>query len=434
MEKLLAEANSLDLQDDLAGFRARFHIPKHRDGSDLVYLCGHSLGLQSKSVHTVVQDELEAWRERAVRGHFEGPLPWMDYNRRLCESLSGLVGSRPEEIVVMNTLTVNLHLLMVSFFRPREKRHKILIEKHAFPSDRYAVQSQLHFHGLDPLRDLVELAPREGEYLIEESAVEDYLAVHGDEIALVLWPGVQYITGQAFNLPRIVNAARSAGANVGFDLAHHVGNLPLELHDSDCDFAAWCHYKYLNAGPGAVAGGFVHEMHHKDTDLPRFNGWWGNAKQSRFRMTHDFEAEHGADAWQISTPLLLSMAPLRASLRLFDEAGTEPLRSKSVAMTSYLIRGIHAYLNQLLEILTPTQPERRGSQLSLRVRSGRDDGRALFEYLEGKGVLTDWREPDVIRVAPVPMYNSFRDCFELLRTLGEWQSLTGSSSGRSASG
>jgi kynureninase len=433
MEKLLSEAESLDRQDALAGFRARFHIPKHRDGSDLVYLCGHSLGLQSKSVQTVVQDELVAWRERAVRGHFEGPLPWMDYNRRLCKSLSGLVGSRAEEIVVMNTLTVNLHLLMVSFFRPRGKRRKILIEKHAFPSDRYAVQSQLKFHGLDPVVDLVELAPREGEHLIEESSVEDYLAAYGAEIALVLWPGVQYVTGQAFNLPRIARAARRAGANIGFDLAHQVGNVPLELHDSGCDFAAWCHYKYLNAGPGAVGGCFVHERHHDSSDLPRFNGWWGNAEQSRFRMAHDFESERGADAWQISTPLLLSMAPLRASLQLFNEAGSGSLRTKSVAMTSYLVRGIHEYLRECLEILTPLEPERRGSQLSLRVRSGRDDGRALFEYLEEQGVLTDWREPDVIRVAPVPLYNSFRDCFELLRTIGKWASVRGNPSRRSAS-
>lgn len=434
MDKLLAEANSLDQRDDLAGFRARFHIPMHTDGSDLVYFCGHSLGLQAKSVQTVVQDELDAWRERAVRGYFEGPLPWMDYNRLLCDSLSGLVGSRPEEIVVMNTLTVNLHLLMVSFFRPRERRRKILIEKHAFPSDRYAVQSQLQFHGLDPVQDLIELAPRQGEYLIDESVVEDYLSAHGDEIALVLWPGVQYITGQAFNLPWISEAAHRAGANIGFDLAHQVGNLPLQLHDSGCDFAAWCHYKYLNAGPGAVAGAFVHEKHHQDKDLPRFNGWWGNAKQSRFRMAHDFEAEGGADAWQISTPLLLSMAPLRASLQLFDEAGPGSLRTKSVALTSYLIRGIHQHLDRLLEILTPLEPDRRGSQLSLRVRSGREDGRALFEFLEKQGVLTDWREPDVIRVAPVPMYNSFNDCYELLRTLEEWQTLTGSPSDRSASG
>ncbi len=433
MDELLSEAIALDRQDGLAGFRDRFHIPGHGDGADLAYFCGHSLGLQPKSAGAVVREELDAWAGRAVRGHFEGPLPWADYNRRLCESLSGLVGGRPDEIVVMNTLTVNLHLLMVSFFRPRGKRRKILIEKHAFPSDRYAVQSQLRFHGLDPAADLVELAPREGEHLLEESAVEDFLAARGDEIALVLWPGVQYITGQAFDLPRIAGAARSAGAAIGFDLAHHVGNLPLELHDSGCDFAAWCHYKYLNAGPGAVGGGFVHRKHHGDSSLPRFNGWWGNARQSRFKMAHDFEAGRGAGAWQVSTPLLLSMAPLRASLELFEQAGMAALRAKSVAMTSFLVRGIHGRLDGLLEVLTPLEPERRGSQLSLRVRSGRDDGRALFEYLEQEGVQTDWREPDVIRVAPVPLYNSFRDCFRLLQSIGEWASVRDNPSCRSAS-
>jgi len=433
MEKLLAEANTLDRQDVLAGFRARFLFPRHTDGSDLVYFCGHSLGLQAKSVQAMIQDELEAWHERAVRGHFEGPRPWMDFNQELCESLSGLVGSRPEEIVVMNTLSVNLHLLMVSFFRPRGKRRKILIEKHAFPSDRYAVQSQLRFHGLDPVQDLLELSPADGENLIEESAVEEFLDARGEEIAMVLWPGVQYITGQAFDLPRIADAAHRAGATVGFDLAHQVGNVPLELHDSGSDFAAWCHYKYLNAGPGAVAGAFVHERHHSATDLPRFNGWWGNARHSRFRMAHDFEAERGADAWQISTPLLLSTAPLRASLELFDEAEASRLRIKSVAMTQFLIRGIHQHLHELLEILTPLEPERRGSQLSLRVRSGRDDGRVLFQFLEQRGVLTDWREPDVIRVAPVPLYNSFRDCFELLRIITEWLSVRGNPSRQSTS-
>ena len=433
MDKLLAEAKKRDQQDELAGFRERFHIPKHLDESDLVYFCGHSLGLQAKSVQAVIQGEMDAWRDRAVRGHFTGPLPWMDYSRLLCESLSGLVGSRPEEIAVMNTLTVNLHLLMVSFFRPQGTRRKILIEKHAFPSDRYAVQSQLHFHGLDPQQDLVELAPRQGEYLVEESAVEDYLSAHGEEIALVLWPGVQYITGQAFDLPRIAAAARLAGSNIGFDLAHSVGNLPLALHESGCDFAAWCHYKYLNAGPGAVAGCFVHERHHAAKDLPRFNGWWGNAEQSRFRMAHDFEAARGADGWQVSTPLLLSMAPLRASLELFNDAGSGRLRAKSLAMTSYLIRGLHELPGELLEILTPIEPQRRGSQLSLRVRSGREDGRALFEFLEHNGVLCDWREPDVIRVAPVPLYNRFIDCYELLRLLAEWSAVRDNPSRQSAS-
>jgi kynureninase len=434
MHKLLQEAEALDSRDELASFRERFLIPKHTDGSDLVYFCGHSLGLQAKPVQAAVQDELATWRDLAVRGHFEGRLPWMDYNRVLCESLAGLTGSRPEEIVVMNTLTVNLHLLMVSFFRPRGLRRKILIEKQAFPSDRYATQSQLLFRGLDPANDLVELAPREGEFLVEESALEDYLAAHGDEIALVLWPGVQYISGQAFDLPRVAAAAHDAGAVIGFDLAHYIGNLPLALYDSGCDFAAWCHYKYLNAGPGAVAGCFIPQRHHQADDVPRFNGWWGNARKSRFDMAPQFEPGTGAGAWQLSNPPILSMAPLRASLELFSEAGTGRLREKSIAMTTYLLDGISKHLDDLLEVLTPDEPARRGSQLSLRLRSGRDNGRAMFEYLEKHGILTDWREPDVIRVAPVPLYNSFRDCFELLRRLGEWSSATGSSSCPSASG
>ncbi|MFC1689105.1 kynureninase [Pseudomonadota bacterium] len=434
MEKLLATARTLDNEDVLSGFRERFLVPGHDDGSDLVYFCGHSLGLQPKSTALMVQGELDAWQARAVRGHFEGPLPWMDYNQRLCESLAGLTGSSAEELVVMNTLTVNLHLLMVSFFRPRGTRRKILIEKHAFPSDRYAVQSQLLFHGLDPAEHLVELSPAEGAHIIEESAVEECLAGHGEDIALVLWPGVQYISGQAFDLPRIATAAREAGATIGFDLAHYIGNLPLELHDSGCDFAAWCHYKYLNAGPGAVGGCFVHERHHQDQDLPRFNGWWGNAKASRFRMATNFEADTGADAWQLSNPPILSMAPLRASLELFHEAGPDRLRAKSSAMTSYLLEGIRLHLDELLEVMTPQDPERRGSQLSLRVRSGRENGKALFEFLEQNGVLCDWREPDVIRVAPVPLYNRFMDCYELLRQLGEWSSVTDNPSRQSASG
>jgi kynureninase len=431
MEKMLAAAKVLDQDDELAGFRDRFLIPKHHDGSELVYFCGHSLGLQAKTVGAAVQDELDSWRELGVRGHFEGPLPWMDYNQRLCEQLAGLVEAHPSEIVVMNTLTVNLHLLMVSFFRPQGKRCKILIEKNAFPSDRYVVDSQLRFHGLDPAQHLVELAPNAGKHLLEESAIEEYLSEHDDEIALVLWPGVQYISGQAFDLPRITHAAHRAGATMGFDLAHYIGNAPLQLHESGCDFAAWCHYKYLNAGPGAVGGCFIHKRHHQDNDLPRFNGWWGNARASRFRMAPEFEPDTGAHAWQLSNPPILSMAPLRASLDLFNEAGTEQLRIKSVAMTHYLFQAIRDRFDGLLEILTPDEPWRRGSQLSMRVRAGRADGRALFEYLEQHGVLTDWREPDVIRVAPVPLYNSFQDCYALLHLLSEWPSVRGNPSRQS---
>jgi len=432
MEKLLDRARQLDQEDRLGGFRDQFFIPRQDDGSAQHYFCGHSLGLQASSVEPVVQQELLAWRELAVRGHFEGDRPWMDCNNRLCSALAEIVGASPSELVVMNTLSVNLHLMMVSFFQPRGRRRKILIEKHAFPSDRYAVESQLRFHGLEPAENLVELEPSSGEHLLEESAIETYLEDHGEDIALVLWPGVQYISGQAFDLERIATAAHQAGAKIGFDLAHFIGNLPLSLHASGCDFAAWCHYKYLNAGPGAIAGCFVHERHHQAGDLPRLNGWWGNDRGSRFRMEQAFTPSAGAAAWQLSTPPILSMAPLQASLALFQKAGMEHLRNKSRALTAYLQEGIENHLDGVIEILTPADPERRGCQLSMRVRSGRERGRHLFLYLEEHGVLTDWREPDVIRVAPVPLYNRFADCAALLQTISDWAGLTGTPSRRSA--
>ncbi len=432
MEKHLDNARQLDREDGLASFRDQFFIPRQDDGSPQHYFCGHSLGLQAHSVAPVVQQELHAWRELAVRGHFEGDQPWMDCNKRLSAALAELVGASPSELVVMNTLSVNLHLLMVSFFQPRGRRRKILIEKHAFPSDRYAVESQLRFHGLDPAENLVELEPAGGGHLFEESTVETYLQEHGENIALVLWPGVQYISGQAFDLERVATAARQAGAKVGFDLAHFIGNLPLSLHASGCDFAAWCHYKYLNAGPGAIAGCFVHERHHQARALPRFNGWWGNDRASRFRMEQAFAPSDGAAAWQLSTPPILSMAPLDASLALFLEAGMDRLRNKSRALTAYLQHGIENHLDGVIEVLTPADPERRGCQLSLRVRSGRERGRHLFLYLKEHGVLTDWREPDVIRVAPVPLYNRFADCAALLQAISDWAGLTGTPSCRSA--
>jgi len=432
MKKLRDEARKMDQADDLGGFRDHFFIPTQHDGRDLVYFCGHSLGLQPRSVEAVMARELKAWRELAVRGHFEGDAPWMDYNKRLCRPLAQLFGADPTEIVVMNTLSVNLHLLMVSFFQPSGKRRKILIEKHAFPSDRYAVESQLRFHGLDPLECLVELEPEHGQSLLEESAIEYYLQHHGDEIALVLWPGVQYISGQAFDLERVATAAHTAGAKVGFDLAHYIGNLPLSLHESGADFAAWCHYKYLNSGPGAVAGCFVHKRHHGDAGLPRFHGWWGNERASRFKMEPRFTPAAGASAWQLSNPPVLAMAPLAASLELVQQAGMALLRAKSMAMTAFLEREIRSRLGQLLEILTPEDPARRGCQLSIRVRAGRKSGRQLFLYLEKRGILTDWREPDVIRVAPVPLYNRFEDCFLLLQELSSWKSTTGSRNGLSA--
>jgi len=350
----------------------------------------------------------------------------MDYNDTLSRPLADLFGAQRAEVVVMNTLSVNLHLLMVSFFRPGGVRRKILMEKNAFPSDRYAVESQLRFHGLDPAECLVELEPTPGEHLVEESSIEAFLEAQGEEIALVLWPGVQYISGQSFDLARVSDAAHRAGAMIGFDLAHYIGNLPLSLHDSGCDFAAWCHYKYLNAGPGAVAGCFVHERHHRDHDLPRFHGWWGNERASRFRMAPEFVPSVGASAWQLSNPPVLAMAPLRASLEIFQAAGTARLRQKSVAMSAFIEQGIRSHLGGFLEILTPSDPDRRGCQVSMRVRSGREDGRQLFEYLEARGVITDWREPDVIRVAPVPLYNRFEDAYALLNHVAEWARTTGS--------
>jgi kynureninase len=420
MENLLDLARKLDREDELRKFRGEFFIPEHRGGTAQLYFCGHSLGLQPKAAAAVVEQELQAWRELAVRGHFEGRLPWTEYNERLCTPLGELAGAGPREVAVMNTLTVNLHLLMVSFYRPRGIRRKILIEQQAFPSDRYAAASQIRFHGLNPEECLVELEPEPGERLTEEGQIENYLEKHGREIALVLWPGVQYASGQAFDLERIASAAKAAGAHVGFDLAHSIGNLPLALHESGSDFASWCHYKYLNAGPGAIGGVFVNGRHHGRADLPRLNGWWGNKRESRFDMAPEFTPGAGANAWQLSNPPILSMAPLVTSLDIFHAAGMGRLRKKSRDLTAFLAEGIGNDLGRVLEIITPSDPERRGCQLSLRVLDGRPEGRRLFRYLEEHGAVTDWREPDIIRVAPVPLYNSFADCARLLQHMRAW--------------
>jgi kynureninase len=423
----LEAARQRDAADELAGFRDLFVIPPH-DGGSQIYFCGHSLGLQPRAVESAMQAELAAWRDQAVAGHFKGEPAWIDYHDVVGARLAPLVGADPAELAVMNSLTVNLHLMMVSFYRPRGRRRKIVIEQHAFPSDRYAVQSQIRCHGLDPAECLLELEPEPGGRRVEESSVERLLAAQGDEIALVLWPGVQYASGQAFDLRRIAAAGRAAGARVGFDLAHSVGNLPLALHDSGCDFAVWCTYKYLNGGPGSVAGCFVHERHHGDTDLPRFEGWWGNARDSRFRMDQGFDPAPGAEAWVLSNPPVLALVPLRVSLDIFAAAGMAQLRGKSLALTSWLLDAIDAELADVLEVITPRDPERRGSQLSLRVRAGRDAGQRLYRYLGAQGVVTDWREPDVIRVAPAALYNRFEECFELLRHIADW------SRGRDAAG
>ena len=425
MAQALERARALDADDPLASFRERFWIPKHTDGTDQLYFCGNSLGLQPRALAAEMQQELKSWKELGVAGHFEGPYPWMPYHDFLREPLARLAGAKPSEVVAMNSLTVNLHLMMVSFYRPEGRRCRIVIEQQAFPSDRYAVESQIRFHGLDPADCLVILAPggvqeSVGDRVIEEADIEAFLETEGDTVALVLWPGVQYATGQVFDLQRITRAAHAAGAMIGFDLAHSAGNVPLALHDSGCDFAAWCSYKYLNAGAGAVAGCFVHERHSERTDLPRFHGWWGHKQETRFRMGHDFIPATGADAWQLSNPPILALAPVRVSLAEFERAGMENLRKKSLALTAYLADLITSELNDVLEIITPLAESRRGCQLSLRVRAGHEQGRSLFEYLEKHGVITDWREPDVVRTAPVPLYNRFEDCWGLVDHTLRW--------------
>lgn len=414
-------AAQLDRDDPLARFRDEFWIPLHEDGSEQLYFCGNSLGLQPRRLAADMAAELEAWKTLGVEGHFKGAHPWMPYHEFLRAPLAELTGALPAEVVAMNSLTVNLHLLMVSFYRPLGKRCKILIERQPFPSDRYAVESQLRLHGLDPDECLVELGAGDDDRLIDEGLIEAYLAEHPEDIALVLWPGVHYATGQWFDLARITRAAHAAGALAGFDLAHAAGNVPLRLHDDGADFAAWCSYKYLNSGAGAVAGCFVHERHHGRTDLPRLHGWWGADPDSRFLMGPEFVPAPGADAWQLSNPPILALAPVRVALEIFHEAGMGRLREKSVALTTFLEELILARLGELVDIITPDDPELRGCQLSLRIRQGHEAGRALFEYLERHGVITDWREPDVVRVAPVPLYNRFEDCRRLVEYIAKWK-------------
>jgi kynureninase len=399
-------AIALDAADDLKQFQDRFCIPIHRNQL-AVYLCGNSLGLQPTRARKLVQEVLDAWQARGVHGHLEGPRPWLPYHEFLTNLTAQLVGAQPREVVNMNTLTVNLHLMMASFYRPTAARDRIVIERGAFPSDRYAVESQIRSHGLDPASALVELAPRPGEDCLRHEDVEGYLAREGERVALLLFPGVQYYTGQRFDLARLTRAAHGAGARAGFDLAHSVGNVPLDLHDDGPDFAVWCSYKYLNGGPGAVAGAFVHERHLDDPKVPRLHGWWGHDKSSRFQMGPEFKPIASAEAWQLSNPPILSLAPVLASLEVFADAGMTRLRAKSERLTGYLERLIDARFANRVAIITPRDPASRGCQLSLRVLTA--PGRAVFEGLEARGVVCDWREPDVIRIAPVPLYNTFED-------------------------
>jgi len=412
-----------DAADPLRSFRDEFLIPPHQgsDGSshDSAYFCGNSLGLQPRAVREAVNAELDYWGELGVEGHFKGRLPWMDYHEFVRDDLAAVIGALPTEVVAMNTLGVNLHLMMVSFYRPTKERPAILIEAGAFPTDRYAVESQIRYHGFDPASALIELEADELNGLVSAAAIERALAEHGSRVALVMLPGVQYRNGQAFDLKAITELGHKYGCVVGFDLAHAVGNLPLQLHDSGADFAIWCSYKYLNAGPGAVGGAFVHERHAQAV-LPRFAGWWGHDKSTRFQMGPQFVATPGADGWQLSNPPILALAPLRVSLQIFRRAGMQALREKSLKLTGYLEWLVRTQLSDVLEIVTPADPQRRGAQLSIRVLGGRERGRALFDHLMEHGVIGDWREPDVIRISPAPLYNRYTDCLAFADATRQW--------------
>ena len=411
----------MDETDPLRAFREEFHIPRHADGAPQVYVAGNSLGLQPKATRGIIDEELDAWATTALEGHFKPERPWYSYHELLRESGARLVGARPGELVMMNTLTVNIHLMLVSFFRPTRDRYKILIEEPCFPSDNYAVRTHLTTRGLDPADALVIARPREGAHALRTEDVEALIARHGKQIAVVLIGGVNFLTGQVMDMPRITRAAKAQGCVVGWDLAHAAGNVPLQLHDWDVDFAAWCSYKYLNSGPGAVAGCFVHEVHGNNPAIPRYGGWWGNDPATRFRMQlePDFVPRPGADGWQISNPPIFSLAPLVASLELFDRAGIENLRDKSLKLTGYLrwlLENLPAPSRARFDIITPREPQAQGCQLSLLVH---DRAKDVLQSLESRGVVCDFREPNVIRAAPTPLYNTFHDAWRFASIFNE---------------
>lgn len=415
-ENTLAFARSADASDQLARFRKLFFIPPFKDGQS-IYLCGNSLGLQPVTAAEVVELEVERWKTLAVKGHFEGQNPWLSFHKPLEETACHFTGALPGEVVTMNTLSVNLHLMMASFFRPAGKRTKILIEANAFPSDIYGVASQLKFHGLPPEEHLIELETTTGKNYHTTSSIVKTIEEHANELALVMLSGVNYYSGQFFNIKEITTAAHKAGAIAGFDLAHAAGNLPLHLHNWEVDFAVWCNYKYLNSGPGAIAGTFVHQKHGNNPDLPRFAGWWGYPEKNRFKMPKEFVPAPGAEGWQLSNAPILAMAPVKASYEIFAQAGMLALREKSILLTGYLEFLVNE-LNrqrqqQMVSIITPEDPEERGCQLSLIVEGGKQ----VFKQVMANGVILDWREPNIMRAAPVPLYNSFEDVYHFVRIL-----------------
>jgi len=425
-------ALATDTQDSLKHFRDKFYIPKQSSGEDILYFTGNSLGLQPKTTREYIEQELKDWETFGVEGHFHAKNPWMPYHEFVTEKLAKIVGAKKSEVVAMNSLTVNLHLLMVSFYRPTAKRYKIVIESDAFPSDKYAVKSQILFHIQNSrfkIQDsnnlkseilnlesesLIELAPRENETTLRTEDILKTIEENADSIALIMLGGVNYYTGQKFDFEAITKAGHEIGAVVGFDLAHAAGNVELKLHDWNADFAAWCSYKYLNSGPGGIAGIFVHEKHHENKDLPRFAGWWGHDKETRFLMDDEFVPIKSAESWQLSNPPIFQLAALRASLDIFEEAGMKNLCEKSVKLTNYLEFLLSGIQDDRIEIITPKNPNERGCQLSIRVKNA---DKSLFKAITERGVIADWREPDVIRVAPVPLYNSFTDCWKFAEIL-----------------
>ena len=408
-------AHDCDAADILAPYRKQFELPVSSGGVPLIYLCGHSLGLAPRAALDYVSEELADWAALGVAGHHTATRPWIDYAQNFTKGLMHVTGALASEVVAMNSLTVNLHLMMASFYRPVGMRDKVLIEAGAFSSDRHAILGQLSWHKLDEHETLVEIAPRAGEETLRIEDVEAKIEELGSELALVLWPGVQFRTGQAFDCARITRAAHDAGAIVGFDLAHSIGNVPLALHDWDVDFAVWCSYKYLNAGPGAIGGAFIHERHFGNVPS-RLSGWWGHEPQTRFQMAPEFRAAPGAAGWAVSNPPIFSAAPLLASLEMFRAADMAELRAKSVRLTTYADKLIRE-LARDVQIITPESPEERGCMLSLRIVGGPRRGRRIFDALADHGIVCDWREPDVIRIAPAPLYNRFIDVFELVEEL-----------------
>jgi kynureninase len=424
IDNSLAYAQQLDKNDPLAKMREQFAIPKQANGEDEYYFTGNSLGLQPKLAREYVIELLDSWGQRGVKGHFEGEHPWLPYHEFLTEQSALLVGAKNEEVVMMNSLTTNLHLMMVSFYQPQGKRSKILIEDHAFPSDHYAVESQLRHHKKNVDDNLLLWRPRAGEELLNTDDLYQMIEQQGDEIALILLPGVQYYTGQVLDMKTITEKAHAKGIMVGFDLAHAVGNIEMALHHWQVDFACWCSYKYLNSGAGSVAGCFVHQKHSSDTNnktqVNRFAGWWGHDKSSRFKMENNFKPIATAEGWQLSNPPVLSLAAIRGSLDTIKMAGgIIELRKKSIKLTQYMTELISRELGDKIRIITPSNEAERGCQLSLMINVDGLDGKAMFTALEENGVTTDWREPNVIRVAPVPLYNKFQDIYHFVRLLKE---------------